>query len=135
MRLNEEQVTFSIYCTTKPDDEKATCHRVESIGSHVGDTQLGLPPEVSSIARVISPKEDGLEPNNEKQTYNSITQEALHKESNLSHDKGGWVQQVRKPPKSRLLERAWRPKEKKKGGTPGTFIIRPKLEAVPPHST
>ena len=38
LRVNEEEVTFSIYRTTKPADEKATCHRVESIRSHVVDT-------------------------------------------------------------------------------------------------
>ena len=39
LRVNGEKV--------KPNDEKVTCHRVYSIGSHVVDTQLGLNPEVS----------------------------------------------------------------------------------------
>ena len=38
LRVNGEEVTFSIYHIMKPDDEKVTCHLVESIGSHVVDT-------------------------------------------------------------------------------------------------
>ena len=47
LRVTTEEVTFSIYSTTKTDDDKVTCHWVESIGSQVVDTQLGLEPEVS----------------------------------------------------------------------------------------
>ena len=39
-----EEVNFNIYHSMKPNDEKASCHLVESIGVN---TQLGLNPEVS----------------------------------------------------------------------------------------
>ena len=64
---------------------------MESIGSHVVDTQLGLEPEVSWKGCLISPKGDGLESKNEDHTPNLIAQEAQHKECTLSHAKGGWV--------------------------------------------
>ena len=135
LRVNKEQMTFNIYRTTKPEDEKATCHRVESIGSQVVNAQLSVQLEVSCKGRVMSPKEDELESKNEEHVHNSIAQEAQHKEGTLNHDKGGWVQQVRKPPKSGLPKRVWSPKKKRKGGTPGTTIKSPKLEPTSPLST
>ena len=105
---------------------------MESIGSHVVDTQLGIEPEVSWEGRVIAQKGDELESKNEERTHSFIAQEAHHKESTLAHVKGGWVQQVRKPPKFRLSERLWHPKEKQKEGTPSTSIKKPKLKAAPP---
>ena len=47
MRVNGEEVNFSIYRATKPNDEGVTCPQVESIGSHVVDRQLDLELEVS----------------------------------------------------------------------------------------
>ena len=76
-----------------------------------------------------------MESKNEEHTKDFITQEAQDNESTLGHVNGGWVQQVRKPPKFRLSERMWHPKEKNKEGTPSTSIKNPKLEVALPHPT
>ena len=135
LKVNGEDVNFNIYCTMKPDDKKVTCHLVESIGSHVVDTQLGLEPEVSWKVCAIYQKEDGLESKDEDHTHNLIAQEPQHKESTLGHVKGGWVQQVRNPPKFGLSKRLWCPKEKQKRGTPSTSIKKLMQKLTPPNST
>ena len=87
LRVNGKEVNFSIYRSRKPNDEKVTCHRVESIRSHVVNTKLGLKPEVSWKVCLTSPKVDGLQSIDEDSMNNLYAQEVRHKESTLFHDR------------------------------------------------
>ena len=72
LRVNGQEVNFSIYRSVKPNEEKVTFHLVESIGSHIVNTQLGLKPQVSWKGCLTSLNVDGLESIDEDNMHNPM---------------------------------------------------------------
>ena len=85
--MNGEEMKFSIDHSTQFQEERATCHKVESVEKPVVETQLSPIPVVATDRNLKLPRMDGPKPGQKKKMQDPSKKKARKRRSTIPHSR------------------------------------------------